>query len=263
MNEGDFVQLQDTKVTINLEKLASVGFVPPSFHPLTDLSISSLIYHGNMSSLFQGKFSNTPVIIETCTRIPFRLVCRELALLNELKINNIIQVSAVTRNSSLGIICIAYKSFPFQPWTEVIPTNFLPKLLLSLLNILSQLNAKNVYHGWICRSSIYVSPDFQSLILGSFHAAAKLGEVSPLIPNHPCSPPTSYEEDQRVDDVYSAAIWFLSFFIQNPQQAIEQSKLDSLSIQPEILDLIKQMTEEKPEKRIKSADAVKKLQNIL
>lgn len=263
MSEGDFVQLQDKKVTVNLEKLVSVNFIQPTFHPLTDLSISSLIYHGDMSSVFHGKFSNAPVIIETCTRIPFRLVCRELTLLNELQINNIVQVAAVTRNASLGIVCIAYKDFPLQKWTEVIPQNHLPQLFASLLNILSQLHSKNVFHGWICRSSIYVSPDFQNLTLGSFHAAAKLGEAAPLIPNHPCSPPTLSETDRRADDIYSAAIWFLSFFTQNPQQAIEQSKLNSLPIQPQILDLIKQMTLDKSENRIKAADALTKLQNIL
>ena len=263
MSGGDFVQLQDKKVTVNLETLISVSFVPPTFHPLTDLTISSLIYHGDMSSLFHGKFLNNPAIIETCTRIPFRLVCRELTLLSELNINNIVQVAAVTRNASLGIVSIAYKDFTFQPWTAVIPQNNLPQLLLLLLNILSQIHAKNVFHGWVCRSSIYVSPDFKNLTLGSFHAAAKLGEAAPLIPNHPCSPPTLSETDRRADDVYSAAIWFLSFYTQNPQQAIEQSKLSSLPIQPEILDLIKQMTLDKTENRIKASDASTKLQNII
>lgn len=263
MSVGDFVQLQDKKVTVNLETLVSVSFVPPAFHPLTDLSISSLIYHGDMSSLFHGKFLNNPAIIETCTRIPFRLVCRELTLLNELNIKNIVQVSAVARNASLGIISIAYKDFSFQPWTELIPQDHLPQLLLSLLTILSQLHAKNVFHGWICRSSIYVSPDFKDLTLGSFHAASKIGEAAPLIPNHPCSPPSISGTDRRADDVYSAAIWFLSFYTQNPQQTIEQSKLDSLSIQPDILDLIKQMTHDKTENRIKASEALKKLQSIV
>ncbi|OHT01820.1 hypothetical protein TRFO_07382 [Tritrichomonas foetus] len=217
MSDGDFIQLQDSKVSVNLETLASVNFVAPAFRQLTDFSISTLIYHGYMSSIFHGKVENTPVIIEACSRIPYRLVCREIKLLNDLNINNIVKIAALTRNSSLGIICLAYKLFDFQPWTEIVPQKCLPNLLFSLLTVLSEIHANDIFHGWVCRSSVYVNPDFKSIILGSFHAAAKIGDPAPLIPDHPCAPPKISEEDRRPDDIYSAALWFHHFISRSPK----------------------------------------------
>ena len=261
MSNGDFIQLQDKKVSINLETLSSINFVSPNFRPLKDFSISSLIYHGNYSSLFKGKVDNKNVIIETCTRIPFRLVCREIKLLNDLEIQNIVKISHLTKNSSLGIISIAYQDFDFQPWTEIVPQKNLPRLLLVLLKTLSELHAKNVFHGWICRSSIFVNPNFKTLTLGSFHAAANINEPAPFIPEHPCAPPNINKTDRRTDDVYSAAMWFLSFYKQDPHALIE--KLNSLSFEPELLKLIQSMVDEDPEKRITAQDAVTKLQKFL
>lgn len=260
----DFIQLQDTNVSIDLQALASLSFVHPTFRQLSTFSISSLIYFGNFSSLFRGKVEGNPAIIETCTRIPYIIVCREYQLLNELNsINNIVKITHLTRNPSQGIVSISYQPFEFIPWTDTIPNDSLPKLLLILLNILKDLHRNNVFHGWICRSSIYVTPNFESLTLGSFHASGKVGEAIALTPNHPCAPSKPSQNDKRADDIFSAALWFISFYKQNPQEVVAESKIDQIPIDQSLRELLKEMTKEKDDERITAEIAADKLHQIL
>ena len=246
---------------MNLELLSNVQYTQPEFQELSDFSISSLIYHGNMSSLFHGKMNGEDAIIEICTRIPFKLVCREISLLNELNIPNIVKIIGITRNPSMGIISLAYEPFLFQSHIETIPTEKLPNLLISLLLVLKQVHKKHISHGWICRSSVMVSPDYSHITLASFHAAAKIDGQRPLISNSSCSPEKRCDEDPRKDDIYSAALWFLSFYKENPKSALKQIK--SLPIEQKLRKVIKLMTDDNFEKRITASVAVKCLQKVL
>ncbi|KAH0785035.1 CMGC family protein kinase [Histomonas meleagridis] len=259
--EEDFPEFDDKDVNINLELLSNIQYTQPVFREMEDFSISSLIYHGNMSSLFHGKMNGQEAILEVCTRIPFKLVCREISLLNELNnIPNIIKIIGITRNPSMGIITLAYEPFPFLSHIERIPHEKLYNLLISLLFILKKIHKKGICHGWICRSSVMVSPDFSRVVLSSFHSAAKIDSQRPLTPNSICSPEDKCEKDPRKDDIYSAALWFLSFFKDDPKVALKQ--IDSLPIEQNLIKVIKLMTTSDLEKRITADIAIKYLQKL-
>ena len=131
---NNFITLEDQNYQVNLEVLSTVAYVPPIFRPLGDFLITELIYQGDASSIFRGKLDETPVIIETCTRIPFRLVCKEIKMIKELKISNVVKIKACTRNPSLGIISIAYEPIEFQKWPLPIPTNCLLPLFQNIFS---------------------------------------------------------------------------------------------------------------------------------
>lgn len=254
------VKLQDSKYHVSLSDLSNVNFVQPAFRPLNTFSIASLIYHGDTATILKGHYESKPVIIETCNRIPFRLVCRELVYFEQdlKQIENIVKIKAITRNTSLGVISIAYENIDFIPWPTKIPTEKLVPLFATLLKTISQIHAKKFSHGCICRSSIYVTPDFKSITLGCFHAAVKTGDIVAFTYDHPCMPKTKARLDARKDDLYSAAMWFLSFFESNPQDAL--SHLDKLEIPKEVASVIKKLTAESENDRISAEDAYKALQ---
>lgn len=261
MQQNEFITLQDDDISMNLESLASVIYISPEFRALTDFSIISLLFHGNMSSLFTGMLDNKPVIIETCNRIPFRLVCREIKLLKDLHIDGIVKFAGCTKNSSLGIVSIAYESFQVQSWTQPIQYDELVPLFYKLLSILSQLHQNKISHSWICRSSIYISPDHKSLTLGSFHAASKPGEPAPFVPNHPCAPKERHRENPMTDDIYSAALWFLSYLTPDPNKILDN--LGSIGINNKISRLLTKMINPDGDKRITADKAVRKLRKLM
>jgi hypothetical protein len=216
-----FVDFDIQSVSVSLIDLATVTFTPPPFRPLSDFTILSLIYHGDYSSLFTGLLDSHPVLLETCTRIPFSLVCREIKLLADLRIPNTVKLRGFTKHPSLGVITLAYESVDFQPWTDPIPPDRLPHLLLNLLEILARLHERDLHHSFVCRASVYVSPDFDSLNLGSFHTAGKVGELAPFVVSTSCSPPVRCERDLRRDDVYAAGLWCVSYLADDPRAAAE------------------------------------------
>jgi hypothetical protein len=244
---------EDRSVSVNLEALSSVGFQLPAFRAPTDFSIRALIAHGDTASLFLGSFDGQAVFLEPCTRIPFRLVCREISLLASLNIRQLMCPSACTRHPSLGVVTLAYLYFDFVPWTEQIPPQYLHGLLQQLLRILGDLHRENVHHSWVCRSSIFVTTDYQTVVLGSSHAAAKIGEAAPFVPTTPCSPPQRNDEDRRTDDVYAAGMWFLSFFGGDTRTAVEE-------LPPPVREVLVRMIDPDPRKRPTSSDALPLLQ---
>ena len=140
MNETTFNSFQDKNFHVNLEQLASTTYSQPPFRPLSSFSISSLILHGDTVSLFNGHYEGVDAIIETCNRIPFRLVCREIKYLNSelLQVENIVKIKGCTRNSSLGVVSIAYDNFSILPIKNQIPLNNLIPLFSQLLTIISK-----------------------------------------------------------------------------------------------------------------------------
>ena len=254
-------ELQDANVLVNLEVLASVQFTRPVFKSSSSFAIKDLVYLGDMSSVFAGTFSGEPALIETCTRIPFRVVCRELKLLSSLEMPGLLEVLGTMKNASLGVVTIAYKSFEFVRANEPIPLEKLPQVWLALLRTVAELHGKNVAHNWICRSSVYVNADLSGVKLGSMHAAALVGEPAPLVPVHPCAPARRAEGDRRPDDVFSAALWFLSFHSDDPKLALEN--LDDMKIGKRMKKLVKKMTCEAPEERVTAEDAANELEKLL
>ena len=252
----NLVPVQDKNFHVNLEMLSSTAYTQPPFRPLSSFSISSIIYHGDTISLFKGHFEGADAIIETCNRIPFRLVCREIKYLNTdlAQVENIVKIKGCTRNSSLGVVSLAYENFDIIPWPTPIPTELLIPLFSQLLAILSKLHHRHISHGCVCRSSVYVQKDMKSLILGFFHGSVKNGDAAPIIFDTPCSP-KKRATDPRKDDLYSAALWFLSYFSEDPHEAL--NKLDKIKIPQEIKSVIKKLTNENEGERI-SADKASK-----
>ena len=256
MTEKEFVPVQDKKFRVNLEVLASTSYTQPPFRPLSSFSISNILMHGDTVSLFHGHFEGAEVLIETCNRIPFRLACREIKYLNtELaQVENIVKIKGCTRNSSLGIVSLAYDNFDLIPWTTKIPTNNLIPLFAQLLGIISKLHHRHISHNCICRSSVYINKEQNAVLLGFFHAAVKTGDVAPLVFMHPCAPKTP-AADSRKDDLYSAALWFLSYFEEDPHKALE--KVESYGLPEPIVTVLKKLTAEVEGDRI-SADKASK-----
>lgn len=262
MSSSNWVELQDESVTVSLESLASVKFTHPTLSPPKTFAIRGLLGLGDMSSIFLGDFENTPAILEVCTRIPYVLVCRELAILNELGYRGTLKVRGAMKNPSLGVITIAYEHFDFKNWTEDIPSDKLLKLLLNLLKILKNMHKKKIAHNWICRQSVYVSTDLETVKLGLFHAAARVGEPTPLVPRHQCAPPNRNEGDGRPDDIYSAALWYLSF-IKSDKSELSVQNLDTIGLSEPVKQLIERMVVANPAERISADDAVKLLERII
>jgi hypothetical protein len=205
-------------VAVCLKDLAAVTFTAPQFRPLTDFAIRSLIYQGDYSALFNGLLDGRFALLETCARIPYSLVCREVKLLNDLRIPGTISIIAVAKQPSVGVITLAYDPVMFRPWTDPIPVDCLPLLLLRLLEIVARLHEREVHHSFICRSSVYVSHDLDTVTLGAFHAAGKVGEPAPFVPTTSCSPPVRAERDRRPDDVYAAGAWCLSYVTEDVRE---------------------------------------------
>ncbi|EAY22601.1 hypothetical protein TVAG_036260 [Trichomonas vaginalis G3] len=260
---SEILPIQDKNFHVNLSELSKIKFPVPSFKPLNTFSISSILYHGDTASIFKGHYDNQVVIIETCTRIPFLLVCREYQYLTQElnQIENIVKIKALTRNTSLGVVSIAYEDIDFVPWSTPIPVDNLIPLFSMLLSTLSKIHHKKFSHGSICRSSIYISPDFKNLTIGCFHAAVKIGDLTALVYNHPCMPKSKNTTDPRKSDLYSAALWFLSYFDEDPHVALE--KVDSLPIPPEIISIIHKLTCEDESERISADKASKAIQAFL
>ena len=254
-------ELQDGKVVVNLEVLASVPFTPPVFKSPSSFAIKDLVYLGDMSSIFSGTFDGEPALIETCTRIPFRVVCRELKIIADLESPGLLEVLGTMKNPSLGVISIAYRNFPFILANENVPHEKLPRLFLSLLKTLAQIHEKNIAHNWICRTSVYIDTSMETVKLGSMHAATPIDTPEPLIPIHPCAPKTRADGDRRPDDVYSAALWFLSFYLDDPSLALET--LDELKLDDNLKTLVRKMTTATPSDRITAEDAANELETLI
>jgi serine/threonine protein kinase len=257
MEERPFVEMEDKKVKVDLSVLASVTFVPPQFRPTADFTIKSLLYHGDLSSLFSGTLEGRPVVIETCSRVPFRLVCRELKLLSELAHPGIVKVVGVCRKPTLGVVNIAYADMDFVPWPEPIPWGHVPRLLLALMRTVDHIHQKNIFHSWICRSSVYISRDLDSVKLGAFHAACRIGELCPLVPLHSCAPVERIAEaDRRPDDVYSAGMWCVSLF-----GGVDD--WESAEVDQRFRKIVEKMIVEDPAARITAGAACQKLEKLL
>jgi hypothetical protein len=250
---SDWAQLDDKSLAVSLKDLASINIPPPQLRPLSDFSILSVVYQGDLSSLFRGTFTSLPALIETCTRIPYTLVCREVKLLSELDIPGIVRIEGVTKNRSLGIVTLAYRPFDFQPWTEPIPPEQLGVLLLSLLKIVAQLHAREIHHSWICRSSVYVSRDLRQVTLGSFHAACRISEPQTFVPRTSCSPQTLSKGDRRPDDVYSAGMWCLSYLTEDIEAAMQD--WHNFSCDKKLKGVLRKMVKENPVERVTAEEA--------
>lgn len=249
----ELIQLEDKSLSVSLKDLASINIPPPQLRPLSDFTIVSVLYQGDVSSLFRGTFAGLPALLETCTRVPYSLVCHEVKLLSELDIPGIVRVEGVTKNRSLGIMTLAYRPFDFQPWTEPIPPEQLGELLLSLLKIVSQLHSKEIHHSWICRSSVYVARDLRNVTLGSFHAACRISGPQTFIPTTPCSPPVPLNGDRRPDDVYSAGLWCLSYLTDDLQKVIQD--WHSLECDRKLKSVLRKMVKENAAERVTAEEA--------
>jgi hypothetical protein len=247
------LEKEDRSVSVDLEPLSSVKFQLPAFRAPTDFSIRALIALGDTAAIFLGSHNGDAVFLESCTRVPFRLVCREISLLSSLRIPQLMCPSACTRHPSLGVVTLAYPYFDFVPWTEQIPPRQLPALFRQLLRILSALHEQSVSHSWVCRSSIFVTTDYQTLVLGSSHAAARIGEAAPFVPTTPCSPPRRHDEDRRADDVYSAAMWYLLFLGGDPRAAADE-------LPPRARAVLLRMVDADPRARPTASDALSLLE---
>jgi hypothetical protein len=165
----------------------------------------------------------------------------------------IVRIAGVTRKPTLGVVNIAYVHLDFIPWTEPIPKDHLPRLLLNLLRIIDYLHQRNISHSWICRSSVYVHRDFSSLTLGAFHAAGRVGEPWPFVAIHPCLPKERLTgEDRRPDDVYAAGMWCLGY-LEGSEEGNENAGLRKV---------ISKMTVKEAGLRINAADACKELEEL-
>lgn len=256
-------RLQDSRYHVNLSNLSNLNYVTPTFKPLDTFLISSFVYLGDTATISRGKAANAPAIIETCIRVPFRLVCREISYLqdNLNKINNIVKIKTLTRNQALGVVSIAYEDFDFVPWETPIPTDKLIPLFEILLTTLSAIHSLKFSHGCICRSSIFISPDFTKLTLGCFHAAVKSGDIVAFTYDHPCMPQNKSKTDPRKDDVYSAAFWFLSYFNDNPYDALKN--IEKLQLPKEIVSVLQQLTAEKENERLDAEKAAQLVSEYL
>lgn len=205
--------MKDEKVCVNLEVLASTMYNQPSFSPLTDFLLTKMVYHGDMVTLFCGKYKREPAVVEVCNRIPYRIVCREIRYLTELAgIPGIPRILGQTKNSSLGIASIAYEWFDFMPYSVSLSLEQILPIFKMLLSTLNKIHHKSLSHRWISRQTVHILKDLSGFFLTSFHCAAKIGDPIPMTIMHPCMSPDPCFSDPRKDDIYSAAEWFLSFF---------------------------------------------------
>ena len=247
---------------VNLELLAKQEYTQPAFSLPTDFSLVSIISHRDFSTIFNGIYQGEACIIESCNRIPYRIVCKTISLLNELNdIPNIVKLIAVTKSDSLGVVSLGYYPFNTKCMMQDIDiekgTHI--SLLLDLLKILKQLHKKEVFHGWICKESVMIKEKIDGVILTGFYSAGKVGDKRPFYLKYKGMPENQCHEDPRKDDVYGAAIWFLSFYTK-PENALD--KIKSLPIEKKLKNVIRLMTSPNFEKRITASVAIKCIQKV-
>lgn len=257
---NEIISIQDKDYHVNLSDLANVNCSSSfnlNFQPLSSFILSKILFQGDTATIFRGTCEGQTCIIETCNRIPYRLVCREIQYLTtDLgHLENIVKITSYTKNTSLGVVALAYENFDFIPWTTQIPIEYLIPLFATLLATLSKLHHRKYSHGCICRSSIFVSPDFKSMKLGCFHAAVKTNDIVAFTYNHPCSPKGNSVPDARRADLYSAALWFLSYFDEDPHNALEH--LETLPIPTEIKEVLLRLTTDEEAERLSGDKASK------
>ena len=254
-------QLQDKNYTIDLQTLSNVKYSTPQFNKLEDFLLTELIYHGDTTTLFSGSFLGEPALVEVCTRIPFRVVCREIDILSDLKATDgIIKVKGCTRNPSIGVVTLALEPFDFRQWWHPIKINDAFRLFRDLLRIVTELHAKNYFHGWICRSSVFVAEDLSHVTLGFFHAAAKVGKPAPIVFRRLGPIGERRADDPRQEDVYDAALWFLSFLDGEPLRVLYE--IHSTDLPPPLIALIESMGSSDPMNRPPAHQCLEALNGI-
>lgn len=230
-SDNVIMKIEDDNYSVDLRFLSVVNYPFLQFNDLTDFSISQMIYRGETVTLFSGHFLKQKAIIETCNRVPFKLVCREINILNKLsKVNGVVNVLGFTKNSSLGIVTLAYKYIEITPYTIAIPQDKLLRLFESLVSIVAKLHKNRIVHHWICKSSVYVDKSFSNITLGCFHAAHIIGEPAPLVIHTQYCPRKAFSDETKTD-LYMCAMWYLSYRaddkIENPLDLINSLDLDS------------------------------------
>lgn len=248
---------------MNLELLSRHDYPPAVLLPLSDFSLVSLLSHSNYSTIFSGKHSGAECVLETCDRIPYRIVCSEIALLNELSdVADIVRVIGATKNDSLGVVSIAYSPFCAKRSMQSVSAegNAPIALLVELLSILKHLHRRNVFHGWVCDASVMIKEEGDGVVLAGFHSAGKVGDKRPFCLRYPGMPEQLCQEDPRKDDVYAAAVWFLSFYTK-PENAL--SELKELPIEKKMKKIIRLMTSQDIEKRISASVAIKCIKKVV